>query len=104
MGVDCKLKINNQYTSLDRWYVFSDEFQSGTLYVREEALKKLESLKDKIKKLNPAPIWGDGSDRTEYFLYWINLVYDKIKAVPAGTTSVIYNDNDVPEEYYMYRE
>ena len=69
MGTDCSL--NGE--SLDRWYVFSDEFDSGWVYTREEFLEKCNIL---LSKLDEEEF--DHYNK-EYHEHWIKQAISQVK-------------------------
>ena len=90
MGVDCKIKVGSIYTSLDRWYMFSDYFTSTEPMSKAVALSKIDAMQELEGAL----------DYHRYTPYWAN---EARKAVLEGKESdlvTFYSDDDVPEEYY----
>ena len=45
MGTDCKISIDGEWHSLDRWYVFWQDFEAGKSYGKAEALKIIRKIK-----------------------------------------------------------
>lgn len=95
MGVDCKICVDNEYTDLDRWYVFSDKIRSSTVIKKGKALKLLRSLKKRAKRFN------DDHD-IKYATHWIMTAKHAIKKGAKNCTIVFYTDHDTPDEYYWH--
>lgn len=88
MGTDCSL--NGE--SLDRWYVFSDEFDCGWVYTREEFLEKCGILLNNLDEEE-----FDYRDK-KYHEYWIRKAIENVKDLNTITPDywddyVNYEDN-----------
>ena len=61
MGIDCYIQGNDGFVSLDRWWVFEDQFKSMQSYSQDEALCRLEKI-DLLKH---------GEEKKGYMQGWI---------------------------------
>ncbi len=86
MGTDCKF----QGVTLDRWYVFSEEFYSGEKCTKEETLKRLLNLKKEYEE----------QEDKSYHLYWVNKTLQILEEeIEAGQEEFcFYADYD--DRYY----
>lgn len=71
MGMDCKL--NGKH--LDRWYVFSDEFEVQKEYNKYEVWKKLGCLLINLSSRRYEPYM----ENKDYHIYWISKALTQLK-------------------------
>lgn len=100
MGTDCIVKSNNEFESLDRWYVFSQDFKSGVEYPRQHVLKVIRKLVKNMKRLKNKPTWGDGTDRTDYYNHWYLTIRKLARSVKYGEYLTFYDEHSYPDEYW----
>lgn len=103
MGIDCKLLIDGEWTSLDRWHVFSEcnhGFESGRIYTRSEALKIIRNLERGLVS-RTRRTWGlEWKDRLRYYAHWLDVARLTIKKSSRQSDISIYADTDTPEDFY----
>lgn len=100
MGYDCVIKVDNKYYSLDRWYVFSSEFEFEKEYTKQEALKKIRNINktERLKYLTSH--WEERKEEFfKYYKYWLLKTRKIIKSNKAKKIC-FYFDGNLPEEYY----
>ena len=101
MGVDCTVKVDDAYFSLDRWYVFDSIFVSGEVMSKSDALAKIRKLNNKTYLIKETIVWGDRRrELRKYYRYWIQQAKMAIKNSNKGYV-VFLNDNDLPDDYWM---
>lgn len=93
MGIDCIVKVGDDYHSLDRWYCFSDEFDSGEIVDIKQAKEKLQ----KLYKENGA---DNFSSKVEFWLGFVNGLFSN-KDDDVSVT--FYQEDDEPKEYWERR-
>lgn len=98
MGVDCKLRINNEYLSLDRWYVFDNLVESGKKYSKSEALKIIRRLKRNLKN-KVKTVWSNDQSRFAYHLYWIELARVAIEKAQESSEIIWYDGHYLETNY-----
>ena len=87
MGTDCKIRVDGEWHSLDRWYVFWQDFDVEKSYTKTEALKILRKMKR--RKL------------TDYDRYWVVEAMRIIKDANPKEIKIV--DEHRLEEYgYKY--
>lgn len=102
MGLDCKIKVDDKYTSLDRWYVFDSVIKSSEVMSRSDALEKLRILKREKKLKADNKLWGDRQDEfIKRHTYWILEARKAIKSGSKTCEVVFYTDHDTPDDYYL---
>lgn len=101
MGVDCVIKVDDKYTALDRWYVFSPCIKSGVIMSKSEALWKIRYLL-RPKKINSETIvWAERqSEKIKYHMAWLMSARQAIKKGHKNSKIIFYPDYDTPDEYY----
>jgi len=96
MGVDCILRVGDEYHSMDRWYVFSGSMQSKQLMNKGEALSKLKELEENVVKATN--LWGDRQGEfIGHYKRWIS----KARAIIENSQDEVvtfYTEHDVPDE------
>lgn len=86
MGLDCSLNGK----SLDRWYVFSDEFSCGEIYTKKEFIYLIFTLIENLYDLEEQAIFGRDYD---YNKYWLKEALENMQ-----DENIFYNENF--EEYW----
>ena len=86
MGLDCSLNGK----SLDRWYVFSDEFSCGEIYTKKEFIYLIFTLIENIYDLEEQAIFERDYD---YHKYWLKEALENMQ-----DENIFYNENF--EEYW----
>ncbi len=103
MGTDCKLKIDDKYTSLDRWYVFKSCIESSAVMTKEVALVKIKELGSKKQLEADTLVWDER--QVEFMHRHVSWIYKAICAIQKAAKEariVFYADYDTPDEYYDY--
>ena len=80
MGVDCSLFLKkdgvfNEHCYLDRWYIFSDDFESAVEVPRQVMINKLNKLKKKIEDNQLDPVYNK-----EKHLVWVRKAIDELSS------------------------
>lgn len=104
MGTDCYLFCDGEFHQLDRWYRFSDIFESTEMLSKEESLKRLDSILQKkvksdwletIKECQTA----NYQEEEDIFFYWLKEA-KKIIETSKGTFLIFYTEHDKPNCYF----
>ena len=98
MGIDCSLFTENGKYGLDRWYVFSPEFEHGKIYSKKEFITLLDKcseyhLDDFIENSKEEQI-----QNKEHILYCLNWIHEA--KINVGEENAILNDQY--DGYYDY--
>ena len=103
MGVDCYLFDGKEYHSLDRWYVFENNFDSEKKYTREEAIERLSRIIDLVKLTSDIE-WDDVfmSDK-DYYMRWIMKAKEIIEKSESDCF-ILCTDTNMPDEFYEPRK
>jgi len=95
MGVDCYLYDRKNYCSLDRWYVFSDFFEVGKEYSKEDMINGLKKLERNMLIID--------EEEWSYYEHWIKRVREIIERSESDVF-IFYLDTNMPEGFYTGRE
>ena len=83
MGIDCIVKVGDDYYSLDRWYVFSEQFKHGESVTVTTAKLKLSQLHTNLE--------DEDDSSTNYRCYWRGFVgglcLPRMMTTPTMTTA-----------------
>lgn len=99
MGTDCYFYDGENYCSLDRWYVFSDAFESAKAYSTGEIFRGASELKKKISETSDAEWWDMHLSDKGYYEHWIEEVL-KLAARSKSDRFIFFLDSDMPGEFY----
>ena len=93
MGVDCKVRVGDIDTLLDRWYIFSPRISAATVMTKQEALLKLKQLSMKEALKSETKMW---ENRQAEFIkshkHWIAIARNAIKKGNSDRI-LFYTDN-----------
>ena len=104
MGVDCILKVGNEYYALDRWYVFLSAMEHRKEMSRREALGKIRKLgrPRELKKVLFGLYKNERGEVIRYHKYWLSKAKKIIESAKSDPIT-FYIYDDCPEEYYSKR-
>ena len=88
MGVDCSIKVADGFVMLDRWWVFSDHFDTGEIVSQGEALDRLCEARDKAIKVG---------ESVQYRLNWIKDAEDWVRKYDEVT---FVSEPNYPDDWY----
>jgi len=99
MGIDCYLFDEKNYHSLDRWYVFSDFFESEKGYSKVKLLRELDNLQKEISTTSDEEWWEIYLSSREYYERWIKKAQEIVKQSKSDRF-IFFLDSDMPGEFY----
>lgn len=89
MGVDCYIETDSKITGLDRWYVFSEHFESGREYGSLYVIEKI-----KIIKTNLPDMLDLSTEDRSYYIRWCENAL-KIARNSISGFIIFYTTNDL---------
>jgi len=99
MGTDCYFYDGENYCSLDRWYVFSDSFETDKVYSTGEIFKGVSALRKRISETSDKEWKEILLGEKGYYEHWIDEV-QKLAARSKSDEFIFFLDSDMPGEFY----
>jgi len=101
MGIDCKIRVGNEFTHLDRWHVFSPLVESGKPISKQCAIDIIAKLSNENRLSDDTILWGDRQQEfIERYRHWISVARSAIESASETDIIIFYSEHDVPDEYY----
>jgi len=101
MGIDCDVRVGDEYENLDRWYVFDEVIKSKEPMTKSEALEKIRKLLNKRNLIECTRLWGDRrKEFRRYHKHWLLVAKKAIKKAKPGEKIVFYNEHDLPQHFW----